>query len=443
MLRVPVGGDRGQRARRSWCAALTVERRRTDPGRLPSSARRSARCGRARRAPCASPRVERLIVDVEQRRPAPGPAVRGAAAPARPLPLPPAAGARRRPAARAGPLPPARHGDGLRRRAHDREPQARRARERMTAGASSSTAPRTAASASRPRRPCARSRAASACRWRRSTSAGDAVLERRYRPRLPVIEIDGRTAFVYAVDAGELEDALLAAGRTRRRADTALRDVRDPHGDGCVYTRLCTSRTPPSRRRRETPLLATERLTVGVAARLSRYLQVLTQAKKMGRDAISSQEISEYTHINATQIRRDLSGFGKFGKRGRGLQRRRADRARSARSCAPSGQHNIALVGAGRLGQAIAGSDVFADHGFNIAAVFDTDAAKVGDALRRRRRARTSTTSTRSSASKNIIVGVHRRPGRRGAGRLRPPRRQRHQDRLQLLRRPAAARRRT
>ena len=50
-----------------------------------------------------------------------------------------------------------------------------------------------------------------------------------------------------------------------------------------------------------------ERLTVGVAARLSRYLQVLTQAKKMGRDSISSQEISEYTHINATQIRRDLS----------------------------------------------------------------------------------------------------------------------------------------
>jgi redox-sensing transcriptional repressor len=45
---------------------------------------------------------------------------------------------------------------------------------------------------------------------------------------------------------------------------------------------------------------------VGVAARLSRYLQVLTQAKKMGKDRISSQEIAEYTNINATQIRRDL-----------------------------------------------------------------------------------------------------------------------------------------
>src|SRR4029078_13731634 len=59
-----------------------------------------------------------------------------------------------------------------------------------------------------------------------------------------------------------------------------------------------------------------DRLTVGVAARLSRYLQVLTQAQKMGKERISSQEIADYTNINATQIRRDLSNFGKFGKRG-------------------------------------------------------------------------------------------------------------------------------
>src|SRR5438128_1777586 len=58
-----------------------------------------------------------------------------------------------------------------------------------------------------------------------------------------------------------------------------------------------------------------DRLSLGVAARLSRYLQVLTQARKMGKETISSQELSEYTHVNSTQIRRDLSGFGKFGKR--------------------------------------------------------------------------------------------------------------------------------
>src|SRR5256885_15771710 len=61
-----------------------------------------------------------------------------------------------------------------------------------------------------------------------------------------------------------------------------------------------------------------EPLSLGVAARLSRYLQVLTQARKMGKETISSQELSDYTHVNSTQIRRDLSGFGKFGKRGVG-----------------------------------------------------------------------------------------------------------------------------
>jgi redox-sensing transcriptional repressor len=120
-----------------------------------------------------------------------------------------------------------------------------------------------------------------------------------------------------------------------------------------------------------------DRLTVGVAARLSRYLQVLTQAKKMGKDRISSQEISDYTNINATQIRRDLSGFGKFGKRGVGynIDSLLAEIRKILRT---QGQHNIALVGAGRLGQAIASSTIFAEHGINIAAVFDVDPDKVG-----------------------------------------------------------------
>jgi redox-sensing transcriptional repressor len=122
---------------------------------------------------------------------------------------------------------------------------------------------------------------------------------------------------------------------------------------------------------------APDRLTVGVAARLSRYLQVLSQAKKMGKDRISSQEISDYTNINATQIRRDLSNFGKFGKRGVGysIDSLLGEIRRILRT---QGQHNIALVGAGRLGQAIASSAIFAEHGINIAAVFDSDEARIG-----------------------------------------------------------------
>jgi len=120
-----------------------------------------------------------------------------------------------------------------------------------------------------------------------------------------------------------------------------------------------------------------DRLTVGVAARLSRYLQVLTQARKMGKVRISSQEIAEYTNINATQIRRDLSTFGKFGKRGVGysIDSLLEEIRKILRT---QGQHNIALVGAGRLGQAIASSPIFAEHGINIAAVVDTDPAKAG-----------------------------------------------------------------
>lgn len=121
-----------------------------------------------------------------------------------------------------------------------------------------------------------------------------------------------------------------------------------------------------------------ERLSLGVAARLSRYLQVLTQARKMGRETISSQELSEYTHINPTQIRRDLSGFGKFGKRGVGynVESLVAEVRKILRT---SGQHNIALFGAGNLGQAIASSDIFADHGFQVVAMFDVDPAVVGN----------------------------------------------------------------
>jgi redox-sensing transcriptional repressor len=147
-----------------------------------------------------------------------------------------------------------------------------------------------------------------------------------------------------------------------------------------------------------------DRLTVGVAARLSRYLQVLTQARKMGKDRISSQEIADYTNINATQIRRDLSTFGKFGKRGVGYS---VDGllGEIRRILRTQGQHNIALVGAGRLGEAIASSPIFAEHGINIAAVFDKDPDKVG---RRVGNVDVSEYKTLPDAvrDKNIVVGV-------------------------------------
>src|SRR5512132_4355373 len=120
-----------------------------------------------------------------------------------------------------------------------------------------------------------------------------------------------------------------------------------------------------------------ERLSLGVAARLSRYLQVLTQAKKMGKETISSQELSDYTHVNSTQIRRDLSDFGKLGV-GYNVDSLVSQIRKILRT---AGQHNIALFGAGHLGRAIASSDIFADHGFRVVAIFDVDPRNVGHAI--------------------------------------------------------------
>ncbi len=184
----------------------------------------------------------------------------------------------------------------------------------------------------------------------------DADLEVAYRERIPVIALDGEELFDFHVDE-QLLERRLARGAVARMS---LRDDIFAPADGELDAK---------------PL--GDRLSLGVAARLSRYLQVLTQARKMGKDTISSQELSDYTHINSTQIRRDLSGFGKFGKRGVGYN---VDSLVSQirKILRTSGQHNIALFGAGNLGQAIASSDIFADHGFRVVAIFDVDAKRIG-----------------------------------------------------------------
>ena len=178
----------------------------------------------------------------------------------------------------------------------------------------------------------------------------DERLLRAYLERIPVVTLDGEELFELSVDEAVLRARL---ARVRQMTDIELA------GSG------------------EEVALPTERLSLGVAARLSRYLQVLTQARKMGRETISSHELAEYTHVNSTQIRRDLSGFGKFGKRGVGYN---VDSlvTQIRKILRTAGQHNIALFGAGHLGTAIASSEIFADHGFRVVAIFDSDHGKVG-----------------------------------------------------------------
>jgi redox-sensing transcriptional repressor len=154
---------------------------------------------------------------------------------------------------------------------------------------------------------------------------------------------------------------------------------------------------------------SSERLSLGVAARLSRYLQVLTQAKKMGKETISSQELSDYTHVNSTQIRRDLSGFGKFGKRGVGYNVE-ALVSQIRKILRTAGQHNIGLIGAGHLGQAIASSDIFADHGLRVVAIVDSDDAKVGSKVGNQL-VRDIVELRQTVEDEDIVVGVLAVPG--------------------------------
>ena len=182
--------------------------------------------------------------------------------------------------------------------------------------------------------------------------------------------------------------------------------------------------------------MTAERLSLGVAARLSRYLQVLTQASKMGTETISSQELADYTHVNSTQIRRDLSGFGKFGKRGVGYNvDSLVDQIRKILRTA--GQHNIALFGAGHLGRAIASSDIFADHGFRVVAIFDVDPTKVGKRVGQHCPCATSTELRAVVEEQDIVVGVLAVPSDAVAGARRRPRGGGREDHLQLLRRAA------
>jgi redox-sensing transcriptional repressor len=123
-----------------------------------------------------------------------------------------------------------------------------------------------------------------------------------------------------------------------------------------------------------------EKLSLGVAARLSTYLRILRQSKKQGRESISSQEISDHANVNPTQVRRDLSTFGRFGKRGVGYN---VDGliAEIQEILHSEASHKIAVVGAGKLGGAVATSSIFREHGFEIAAVFDQDSERIGGLL--------------------------------------------------------------
>lgn len=114
--------------------------------------------------------------------------------------------------------------------------------------------------------------------------------------------------------------------------------------------------------------------TVG---RLSVYLRRLAECEQSGIATISSEELARQAGTTAAQVRKDLSFFGTFGKRGLGYSvSELVGELRSILGLERSWR--VALVGAGKIGAALYGYQDFRRQGFNIQAVFDADPAKIG-----------------------------------------------------------------
>jgi redox-sensing transcriptional repressor len=117
-----------------------------------------------------------------------------------------------------------------------------------------------------------------------------------------------------------------------------------------------------------------------VIGRLPIYLRALNRLAQEGRDITSSHELGQRLGISSAQIRKDLSHFGGFGKQGTGYQI--VYLQEKLRQVLHMQQEwEIALIGAGTLGTAIANYKGFADRGFHIACIFDASPNRVGTEL--------------------------------------------------------------
>ncbi|MBI4675868.1 MAG: redox-sensing transcriptional repressor Rex [Chloroflexi bacterium] len=117
-----------------------------------------------------------------------------------------------------------------------------------------------------------------------------------------------------------------------------------------------------------------------VIGRLPLYLRALTQLAAEGRRVTSSQELSEKLGFSSAQIRKDLSYFGEFGKQGTGYEIEYLERA-LREILQVHHVWEMALVGGGDLGRALANYNGFEARGFRIAAIFDADPQKIGTML--------------------------------------------------------------
>lgn len=112
-------------------------------------------------------------------------------------------------------------------------------------------------------------------------------------------------------------------------------------------------------------------------SRLSVYLRCLNELAAEGLKTISSEGLADKFHLNSAQIRKDLAYFGEFGVRGVGYYIESL-RDHLTKILGLDEEHRVGIIGAGRLGAALADYYGFTKSNFHVAALFDTDEKKIG-----------------------------------------------------------------
>lgn len=121
-------------------------------------------------------------------------------------------------------------------------------------------------------------------------------------------------------------------------------------------------------------------VALSTVRRLSLYLQFVEECAQRGVETVSSRALAEKGGATPAQVRKDLSNFGSFGKRGIGYPT--AQLAARIREILGLGRrYRVVLIGAGRIGSALASYPGFDLRGFDVVACYDVDAAKIGRTL--------------------------------------------------------------
>jgi redox-sensing transcriptional repressor len=123
-----------------------------------------------------------------------------------------------------------------------------------------------------------------------------------------------------------------------------------------------------------------KRIAESTVRRLSIYLRFLEEFEDRGLATVSSEELARRGGTTSAQVRKDLSFFGSFGKRGLGYSV--PELAAALREILGLGREwRVVIIGAGKIGAALAQYRGFRQRGYNIVAVYDSNADKIGRTL--------------------------------------------------------------